>query len=89
MADDWKPIYEAAVLELDPLKIQERIGLAEVAISRRLGELRTDYDAEECQQLSLGQTVLECYIRAWRIHSRVLRTAGNRCTRSDRVENSE
>jgi hypothetical protein len=39
---DWLPAYKAAMLELDPAKLQERIYAAQEAINQRLKYLAKD-----------------------------------------------
>lgn len=36
---DWTQLYEAALLELDPTKLRERIDAAHAAIESRISEL--------------------------------------------------
>jgi hypothetical protein len=49
---EWEPVYQAAVLELDPHKLAAGIKLAEEQITRRLQTLRDgDQHAEERQAI--------------------------------------
>ena len=43
----WVACFESAFMELDPGRLIERIGLAEVAIDKRLFDLRNDSDHHE------------------------------------------
>jgi hypothetical protein len=45
---EWEPQYRAALLEVDPAKLLERVAAAEVAIRRRMQAIfgRADGDAE-------------------------------------------
>jgi hypothetical protein len=60
----WQAAYEAAMLELDPTKLRERILFAQWAISKRMEELLQDHlgTPEERQAISdalHGLNVLE------------------------------
>jgi hypothetical protein len=45
---EWEPQYRAALLEVDPTKLLERVAAAEVAIRQRMRAIfgRTDGDTE-------------------------------------------
>jgi hypothetical protein len=50
---DWEKLYQAAILETDWLKIEERVKAADSAISARLHEFSSDHGGtpEENQRL--------------------------------------
>jgi hypothetical protein len=55
----WRQLYEAAVLGLDPTKIQERIEEAEKAIARRaLAVMREGGDGAEREALANAMQAL-------------------------------
>ena len=43
----WQPEYKAALLELDPKKLLERVQAAEAAIFNRLQELAQNSDSQD------------------------------------------
>ena len=51
---DWLPAYRAALLELDPQKMEERIRTARSAIMQRMNVLAQDHggDIEEQQAIT-------------------------------------
>lgn len=55
----WKLLYQAALFELDPAKVRERIDHAQVAISRRRIELVTCASGRENQELGYAQRFLQ------------------------------
>ena len=40
---EWLPTYEAALLELDPAKLKERVKAAHAAINRRMKAMAQDH----------------------------------------------
>ena len=46
----WKELYEAAILETDDGKLQERVQAAKAAIEARLQELQGDHGTPEEKQ---------------------------------------
>jgi hypothetical protein len=50
--NDWRMIYEAALLELDPVRMPERIQQAHKAILSNMKMARTKSDAVEHQALA-------------------------------------
>lgn len=56
----WRQLYEAAVLELDPTKIQQRIAEAEKAIAKRaLAVMREGGDGAEREALAHAMQALD------------------------------
>ena len=56
----WRQLYEAAVLELDPTKIQQRIAEAEKAIAKRaLAVMREGGDGAERETLVHAMQALD------------------------------
>ena len=56
----WRKLYEAAVLELDPTKIQQRIAEAEKAIAKRaLAVMREGGDGAEREALANAMQTLD------------------------------
>jgi hypothetical protein len=71
MVGEWKSLYQAAILETDWSKIEERIQAADSAISTRLHEFSLNHGgtAEENQAIAdavNGLTVLRREVVAWR-----------------------
>jgi hypothetical protein len=56
----WRYLYEDAVLELDPLQLEQRIGSATSAIETRFLELEDHSDATaERRKLEQARRILE------------------------------
>ncbi len=56
---NWRALYEAAVLELDPEKIPARIAEAQCAIMDRIEDLNHSSDGSESEALMNALTVLQ------------------------------
>ena len=66
----WRNLYQAAILETDWLKLQERIEAADLAIKGRLFEFSQDHGGTPAEQLAIrdalnGLTVLRKELTAW------------------------
>ena len=48
---DWEPLYTAAILEPDHLKLKSRIDAAQAAIDRRLREMDSDHGGSPAERL--------------------------------------
>ncbi len=46
----WERLYEQALLELDPLKLENKVVVAETAVRKRLEELGTNGDRSSQRQ---------------------------------------
>jgi hypothetical protein len=71
VSSDWEKLYQAAILETDWSKIEERIQAADTAISKRLHEFSLDHGGtpEENQRLRdalSGLSVLRGEVVVWR-----------------------
>ncbi len=56
----WRQLYEAAVLEIDPTKIQQRVAEAEKAIAKRaLAVMREGGDGGEREALANAMQALD------------------------------
>ena len=71
MTSDWQKLYQAAILETDWSKIEERIRVVDSAISARLHEFSVDHGGtpEENQRLKdalNGLSVLRREVMAWK-----------------------
>lgn len=59
----WRALYKAAILELDPEKLPQRIGQAESAIMDRMEDLNHSGDGSESQALMSALNVLRDLLR--------------------------
>jgi hypothetical protein len=55
---EWKKLYEAALLEIDPMSLPQKIKNAHTEIASRLREIRTE-DEQERSQLLFAMRVLQ------------------------------
>ena len=46
----WEKLYEQALLELDPLKLEDKVVVAESAVRKRLGELSKNGERSSSRQ---------------------------------------
>jgi hypothetical protein len=53
----WQELYRSALLELQVEKLQQRIGLADQAIRKRMVELRGDDSNAEQERHALGDAL--------------------------------
>lgn len=54
---DWQPKYQAAMLELDPSKLRQRILAAHIAISERLRILAQDHFGTAEERAAIADAV--------------------------------
>jgi hypothetical protein len=70
MTQEWKKLYEAAIIETDGSKLEERIEAAESALHGRLGEGTLDHGMlEENRAIADALNrldILRSEARAWR-----------------------
>jgi hypothetical protein len=66
---NWKTLFEAAVLELDPISVPERIKKARAAINARLKELQAADSCEEAFKLLEALNALDDLTRMQRAES--------------------
>lgn len=52
----WQPLVQAALMELDPIQLRERIQVAETAIAVRLGEIGSN-PADHAERYALADAV--------------------------------
>ena len=57
MEQSWRTLYEAAILETDRSKLNERISLAERAIQARMEEIKSDPEASREEQLAISGAI--------------------------------
>ena len=50
---DWEPLYTAAILEPDHLKLKSRIDAAQAAIDRRLREMDSDHGGSPAERYAI------------------------------------
>ncbi len=68
---EWVKLYQAAILETDWSKIEERLHAADSAISARLHEFSVDHggtpeEKQRIQDALSGLSVLRREVAAWR-----------------------
>jgi hypothetical protein len=57
-SSNWRVLYEAAVLEIDPKKVPQRLADAQSAIMNRMEDLNKSSDGSESQALMNALDVL-------------------------------
>src|SRR6266550_4720880 len=64
-ATNWQDLYRAALLELDPTKLAQRVGEAEAVVAARANQLFQDGDGNGEESEALNDTL--CALRALRL----------------------
>jgi hypothetical protein len=71
----WKNLYQAAVMETDWSRIEERIQAAESAMKRRLEEISSDHGGTSEENLAIANAfmaleALRADVGAWKLKQR-------------------